>query len=338
MQLGVQVRFHGTRAFYGSEPPGASPAGGSPGGSGRRSRDAGRVESPNLREEVFYLYVTAPGMAARKVSLDRPVTTIGRSSMNDLPISDKMLSRQHARIVRDTDGGLTVEDLGSRNGTFLNGDRLSRDPAPQARRPDHGRRRDAQGGVRVHDARADRGRRRGPSRQHDPQGLRRAAARARHRDGPAAPGRAARQAHRVAAGRQRADGRAPARHLGRRAPRLPHGQGLRDAAARSRPRAPALAGHRASLCRRSCGWPRASRPRTSGSPRRSSPRSSRSATASSSWTRRPARASRSRTRSASRASSPCSPRRSRTRARSWASSTSTAASATAPSRKRTCAC
>ncbi len=74
---------------------------------------------------MFYLYVTAPGMAARKVSLDRPVTTIGRSSMNDLPISDKMLSRQHARIVRDTDGGLTVEDLGSRNGTFLNGDRLS---------------------------------------------------------------------------------------------------------------------------------------------------------------------------------------------------------------------
>ncbi len=74
---------------------------------------------------MFYLYVTAPGMAARKLSLDRPVTTIGRSSMNDLPISDKMLSRQHARIVRDTDGGLTVEDLGSRNGTFLNGERLT---------------------------------------------------------------------------------------------------------------------------------------------------------------------------------------------------------------------
>ena len=74
---------------------------------------------------MFYLYVTAPGMAARKVSLDRPVTTIGRSSMNDLPISDKMLSRQHARIVRDGEGALTVEDLGSRNGTFLNGDRLT---------------------------------------------------------------------------------------------------------------------------------------------------------------------------------------------------------------------
>jgi len=73
---------------------------------------------------VFYLYLTAPGMAAQKFALDRPVTTIGRSSANDLPIADKMLSRQHARIVKDGDGGLTVEDLGSRNGTFLNGERL----------------------------------------------------------------------------------------------------------------------------------------------------------------------------------------------------------------------
>ena len=73
---------------------------------------------------MFYIYVTAPGMPAQKFLLDRPVTTIGRSSMNDLPVADKMLSRQHARIVRDSNGGLSVEDLGSRNGTFLNGERL----------------------------------------------------------------------------------------------------------------------------------------------------------------------------------------------------------------------
>ena len=73
---------------------------------------------------MFYLYLTAPGMAAQKFGLDRAVTTIGRSSANDLPVADKMLSRQHARIVKDGDGGLTIEDLGSRNGTFLNGERL----------------------------------------------------------------------------------------------------------------------------------------------------------------------------------------------------------------------
>jgi sigma-B regulation protein RsbU (phosphoserine phosphatase) len=77
---------------------------------------------------VFYVYVSAAGMAARKFPLEKPVTSIGRSSMNDLPISDKMLSRQHARIVKDDNGGLLVEDLGSRNGTFLNGERLA---APQ---------------------------------------------------------------------------------------------------------------------------------------------------------------------------------------------------------------
>ena len=81
---------------------------------------------------MFYVYVSAPGMAARKFPLDKPVTTIGRSSMNDLPISDKMLSRQHARIVKDDDGGLSVEDLGSRNGTFLNGERLA---TPQPLKP-----------------------------------------------------------------------------------------------------------------------------------------------------------------------------------------------------------
>ncbi len=73
---------------------------------------------------MFYLYLTAPGMPAQKFLLDRPVTTIGRSSMNDLPIGDKMLSRQHARILRDGNGGLTIEDLGSRNGTYVNGERL----------------------------------------------------------------------------------------------------------------------------------------------------------------------------------------------------------------------
>src|SRR5437870_2310835 len=65
------------------------------------------LESPPTA--VYYLYLTAPGMPAQKFILERPVTTIGRSSMNDLPISDKMLSRQHARIVRDGSNSLTVE-------------------------------------------------------------------------------------------------------------------------------------------------------------------------------------------------------------------------------------
>lgn len=40
-----------------------------------------------------------------------------------LALSDKLVSRRHARI-SPGGGGVTVEDLGSRHGTFLNGARI----------------------------------------------------------------------------------------------------------------------------------------------------------------------------------------------------------------------
>jgi sigma-B regulation protein RsbU (phosphoserine phosphatase) len=45
---------------------------------------------------------------------------VGRSSKADLVLSDRFLSRQHARFFRDGDAWV-VEDLGSRNTTLLNG-------------------------------------------------------------------------------------------------------------------------------------------------------------------------------------------------------------------------
>ncbi|MEM8964424.1 MAG: SpoIIE family protein phosphatase, partial [Acidobacteriota bacterium] len=47
--------------------------------------------------------------------------TIGRGPANDLSFSDLWLSRLHARI-EHRDGGHFLEDLGSRNGTLLNGE------------------------------------------------------------------------------------------------------------------------------------------------------------------------------------------------------------------------
>jgi predicted component of type VI protein secretion system len=45
---------------------------------------------------------------------------VGRSSKADLVLSDRFLSRQHARFFREGDAWV-VEDLGSRNTTLLNG-------------------------------------------------------------------------------------------------------------------------------------------------------------------------------------------------------------------------
>jgi len=53
-------------------------------------------------------------------------STIGRSPSADLHIEDSGISRRHARVVREPGGQIAVEDLGSTNGTFVNGRRVTR--------------------------------------------------------------------------------------------------------------------------------------------------------------------------------------------------------------------
>ena len=50
--------------------------------------------------------------------------TIGRVAGNDIVIPDSAVSRQHARI-QAMGNGMSVVDLGSLNGVFLNGERIS---------------------------------------------------------------------------------------------------------------------------------------------------------------------------------------------------------------------
>jgi predicted component of type VI protein secretion system len=48
---------------------------------------------------------------------------LGRASDVDFPIDDNLVSRRHVRVYRDGDG-YSLEDLGSRNGTVVNGRRI----------------------------------------------------------------------------------------------------------------------------------------------------------------------------------------------------------------------
>jgi len=49
---------------------------------------------------------------------------IGRDGNCDIVIPDRQVSRQHARVT-NTGKGITLEDLGSKNGTFVNNQPIS---------------------------------------------------------------------------------------------------------------------------------------------------------------------------------------------------------------------
>jgi pSer/pThr/pTyr-binding forkhead associated (FHA) protein len=68
---------------------------------------------PRLLLEI----VEGPG-AGRQLPLDRPIV-VGRDAAADVVLDDERVSRRHARITPQRNGAL-VEDLDSRNGTFVN--------------------------------------------------------------------------------------------------------------------------------------------------------------------------------------------------------------------------
>jgi len=53
-------------------------------------------------------------------------TRIGRAADNDIVVADLLASRHHAQLTSDGQGGWIIEDLGSFNGTFVNGQRITR--------------------------------------------------------------------------------------------------------------------------------------------------------------------------------------------------------------------
>jgi ATP-binding cassette subfamily B protein len=89
----------------------------------RGTRDALPGTAPPRRAR---LTVRTDGMVGRTASLDGRALTIGRAVANDLQLQDDTVSRRHCRVWWSAaDGRYLVEDLGSSNGTTVNGRRIS---------------------------------------------------------------------------------------------------------------------------------------------------------------------------------------------------------------------
>ena len=70
------------------------------------------------------IIVTGTDQQRREFELGA-MNTIGRHPDNTLQILDRIVSKEHAQVVRQPDGHYLFRDLGSLNGSFLRGERVN---------------------------------------------------------------------------------------------------------------------------------------------------------------------------------------------------------------------
>ena len=88
---------------------------------------AGRSRGAN-RSAAKKLVVTEGALAGTTIRLGESPVTLGRADDSTLVLTDDYASSRHARLVPG-DGAWTLEDLGSTNGTYLGGSKVTR-PTP----------------------------------------------------------------------------------------------------------------------------------------------------------------------------------------------------------------
>jgi hypothetical protein len=62
--------------------------------------------------------------AGTRIQLEKEITTTGRHEESDLLLDDVSVSRHHAIFTRTASGRITLRDLNSLNGTYVNGTRV----------------------------------------------------------------------------------------------------------------------------------------------------------------------------------------------------------------------
>lgn len=75
-------------------------------------------------EQSAYLVVLAGDRVGEMVKVG-PGLIIGRGNSSSFQVSDHGVSRMHLRVVPNPEGGVIAIDLGSRNGTYINGKKLN---------------------------------------------------------------------------------------------------------------------------------------------------------------------------------------------------------------------
>jgi pSer/pThr/pTyr-binding forkhead associated (FHA) protein len=71
------------------------------------------------------LIITLDGEVVKEFVINKEAVTIGRKHENDIQLNDLTVSGRHA-LITEQNGAIVVEDLGSTNGTLLNGSHINK--------------------------------------------------------------------------------------------------------------------------------------------------------------------------------------------------------------------
>ena len=81
------------------------------------------VDIPDVGE-VGQLVIVRGATAGARYALDQPVTQIGRHPDSEIFLDDITVSRRHAEVRRSDGGQFVLTDVGSLNGTYVDGERI----------------------------------------------------------------------------------------------------------------------------------------------------------------------------------------------------------------------
>jgi DNA-binding transcriptional MerR regulator len=76
------------------------------------------------RVEIDTLVLASGTSAGQRFELSNEITTVGRHAASDVFLDDVSVSRHHGVFTRTASGRVTVRDLNSLNGTYVNGSRV----------------------------------------------------------------------------------------------------------------------------------------------------------------------------------------------------------------------
>lgn len=136
----------GEHSTSGAKPLATTPGDGGETSKSQKAPPKPEAPPPEEKTQPFRLKDLAPKLAQRRrrttaaeltfkrgknaaevrVPLERSETVIGRDPVCDIVLSEKTASARHARIRRTSGGFYELEDLGSSNGVFVDGDRVER--------------------------------------------------------------------------------------------------------------------------------------------------------------------------------------------------------------------